>query len=115
LVVASAAFLLWFLASAWAIHRASSVRHRLIRAVLYLGAFVLTCFVSLAPLFPAYGIFGVCRLGVECGPNAQGLFNVLNVVPFQLHLWTVAPLSLGFVWAALLLSRVVRPHHGSDA
>jgi hypothetical protein len=39
---------------------------------------------------------------------------VLNVVPFQLHLSTVALLSLVFVGAELLLFRRVRPH-GSDA
>jgi hypothetical protein len=105
LAAALATYLLWFYLAAWAIARASQIRYLFVRVVLYVVTFFAVSVVPLTPLLSAYGIFGLCRVGLDCGQNLQGAFNVLHVAAFELNIWVSIIICIAFVGTVIPLSR----------
>ncbi len=102
---AFATYFLWFCLVAWAITKASKMQHFHSRALVYSVVFLVDSAPPLTPLLPAYGIFGLCRLGLDCGQKLQGASNVLQVAAFELPIWGAMPICLALIGATIQLSR----------
>lgn len=100
-----ATYMLWFHIASWAINRGSNFQNALIRRLTYLAALMGLVTVVFAPLLPAYSIFGLCRLGLDCGERAQGAFNVLHAAAFGLKVYVALPVCILFVCAVIPISR----------
>ena len=99
------AYLLWFHLALWAIGRASKFQRAYVRLLVYAAVFLAVLAVPLAPLLPAYSMFGVCHIGLDCGVNMQGAFNVLLVAALHLPMSGAIPVCTAFIFLAVLLSR----------
>lgn len=106
MAVAFSSYSLWFNLATRVLGRASKLRHKLFRAPAYVVTFVVSALaVSFVPLLPAYGLFGLCRLGLDCQMNAQGAFNVLHAAAFELKIWVSVPICIAFTCVAVFLAR----------
>lgn len=113
LVAASIAYLAWFYIASCLIGKASRFRRKPFRLLAYSAILLLLLIVPLAPLLPAYAIFGVCHLGLECGASAQGAFNVMNVAALQLPIWVAMVICIAFVSIVAPLSRMAFVREGA--
>lgn len=105
-----ASYWVWFYVVGWAVGRARRIRQVFVRTPLYIATFLAASAVSLVPLLPAYGIFGLCWLGVDCGSKFQGAFNVLHAASFELRIWVSIPICIVFICTAIVLSRRLYGH-----
>jgi hypothetical protein len=111
LAVSFTTFLLWFALSAFTLQLVGRLSSIVLRLVMYAFLFVVVFYATpILPLVPMLAVVTLCRSGIECGAEAQGIVNILSNMPFAMpDLW-VALVCFVLV-GAVALGTPLAPHN----